>query len=254
MDLERQWSIFGVNCPPMTVIVSSYLPGKGFMLAADGLRSDGATREPISTTTQKIHFGDHPDFKFAYAWTGGVRFSTMCGCDFDFAERTGSLIKDMREIAYSSAHAFILDVAWLLYVELGFRLPGLRLFPPTNPPDLLAACLFAGYFRGKPFEAEIFYRHDGGILQPYEIRRIESFDGGPSSFYRFSGSQTVFESLISSAPEFMSEAIEMAIKYIQKCEDGCGVIPDCKGFGGHIHAASVNPDGQPSWIIEPVSL
>ena len=61
----------------MTAIAAVYTP-EGFVIAADGLRRDGETLEPVSDCAQKIFWGAHPNFVFAYAWTGtvGLRLPT----------------------------------------------------------------------------------------------------------------------------------------------------------------------------------
>jgi len=231
----------------MTVIVSVFTP-EGFVIAADGRRISADSNETVTDEAQKIYFADHPQFCFAYGWAHATTFDTACGGRFDFDNQTQEIVTDLSKTRFQSADHFIRCLITAIYKNLVLCVGGNRLFPQDHVSGLLAKAIFVGYFNGKPTEGQVGFRHEHGYLLRPEYG---FFAEGPHDLAILSGSEIIADRMDGVDPKTLVEAANRTEVYVRQCISGCGTVSDCVGFGGHVHMASVTPDGH-KWIIPPV--
>jgi hypothetical protein len=233
----------------MTVIASAYSP-EGFVIAADGRRrNEGDLSRIVTDKAQKIFFGSHPQLSFAYAWAGRTSFDLPSGLRFSFLTETHNCITALAEC--KTATTFIGYISVLSELLVSRLLEANNYVMPLNGSNLnqeMVRLVMVGYFEGKAMRSQIRFNHKDGWLQP----EIFDITENPLDFNIFSGSELVFKELaFEEPPNSVSDAHKMVERYIRRCVEASGVLPDCKDYGGHIHIASVTPNGQ-SWIIPPL--
>jgi hypothetical protein len=229
----------------MTVVAAVPSP-EGFALGADGRQF--LTNPPRSTDcAQKIFptpFVNGTGFAFACA--GATAFGFASGNCMDFTGITQRVMSELPDDAYLDCpEDYFGRVARRIFCEL--------------PPDVglggqpEADVLFTGYLNGKPLWAHIRFPHDkAGFLPPI----VKSLTCSPIGFKVLAGSNAILDDMLASQrifqPSNLSDAAEMVRLYAQTCVDSNKTVPDCKNFGGHVHVASITPDGF-SWEIAPLN-
>lgn len=229
----------------MTAIAAAWSP-EGFAVAADGRQIIESPQQVIDDA-QKIFatpFADRTGF--AFAWFGAVSFLLNSGRRVDFGETTQCVMDELPEDAYwDEPEAYFGGIARRIFCELPTDV-GL-----SSRPD--ASVIFVGYLNGRPLCAEIKFPHDDTAFLPPILTKLEF---PPSYINVFAGSPTVATDMrrsgLLSQPSDLSEAAEMVRRYAQTCVDNSRVIPDCNNLGGHVHVATVTPEGF-SWVIAPLA-
>lgn len=235
----------------MTAIASAYAPG-GFSIGADGLRRD-ASGQVVTWNAQKLFPIHHKDFVGAYAWTGATSMFYADREPFHFIDESERAGQDMAAISIPSIADYVGRLADAVHTRLlihndGDRIPNLR---ELANEDNVVSGLFLGYVSGEPFRAQVVFGHRNDDVLPPKLTEIVK---APANFGIFSGSNSVWLDMKPTAtqPESLSDAVACVRSYLRACVDNRDHYADCVKFGGHVHLASVTPDGF-SWIDPPIS-
>jgi hypothetical protein len=218
----------------MTAIAAVYTP-EGFVIAADGLRRDGETLEPVSDCAQKIFWGAHPNFVFAYAWTGTVGLRLPTGEFVSLIDVANQVIEEAQKQSFASTSTYVGHIAEGINNQISAAI------------NMEARLLLVGYFLGAAYRMELWF-------EAGRTPELKNLVQEPLDFGIFSGSAVVFKQMhLTKPPSSIFEGAVILQSYLQRCIDGCGVYPDCAGFGGRIHMASVGASGH-TWIIPPKDI
>ena len=230
----------------MTLIAVASAPD-GFAISADGF-SLLRTTPPLLTTqgAQKIF---STQFKnrtgFAFAWWGMTGFIIpKTGKRFDFWKRTLEVMAELPEDAYLDTPE---DYFGRIERKIYSSLPSVKKMPESYTSDVT----FAGFLNGIPLQVEISFPHNSDGFQPPERTRLAT---SPNCFRVVAGSETVAKEMRATRqirdPRTLSDSVEMARSYAQTCIDKNKLVDDCKNFSGHVHVATVTPEGF-LWVVEP---
>jgi hypothetical protein len=247
---------------------------EGFLVAADGrMRIDGVVKSDSMT---KIFHITQPGRLLFYAFGGSVGLTDKEDPEiilFDFREEVLKVIASLAAKNHPELLAYGTELSMklccrLLEVQADDRIEPFK--KAENPGSVvLVACMFlGGYYNGQPSLvcAQLLHR-DQTVLPP--VVSTIAFPKGykPSLLY---GSDVVRKLLFETedpafaayrvpqinAPEnvTLSEAVEVARKYILACSDPAALSIDgkhCAGIGGHIHMAKVTPQSGFVWLVPP---
>jgi hypothetical protein len=236
----------------MTAIVSTYVPGMGFVVGADGLRTDAKTGAVVTDKAKKIFSIESDGVHLAYAWVGGVSLFSGSGQEFSFLEESATIGNSLAINKPESIEEYVHQFAAKMYDKLQtIRLPDGRLSNNRDalPHKEIAHVLLVGYYNGKPYRGGVSFSQKNLLLQPpFMDEIIES----PDNFAVFSGSDTVLQKFQPmAAPETLQEAAELIRNYIQACVDNRSNYADCATIGGRVHVATVTPK-RFAWVAPPV--
>jgi hypothetical protein len=246
----------------------------GFVIAADGRsrfsENPSATlREDETNNAQKIFRSNVHGASVAWALAGQV-FNP---------EGTWDLIQDTNsafEVANAVPH--IGCTPWLHSFQQALREAVLQarakdLIAPFQPDlskphelqSTIASVFIVGYFcNNRPSSAVIDITHEHGTLSdplPMVLHaavfgeKHNQYYGSREIAARWFGSRSDnrFHEYYCDPGRTQEEALAHVIGYIKACSCELAREVDpvvCNGIGGHIHAASVTPDGF-RWLIEP---
>jgi hypothetical protein len=235
----------------MTAIVSTYVPGEGFVVGADGLRTDAQTRVTVTDKARKIFFIKGEGIRLIYAWAGATSLLGGCGLEFNILAESAVIGAHLAANKPESIDGFVQQFAVRMYKKLKtICLPNGQLSnnPAIFPSQTIARVLFVGYYDEKPYQTALRFSHKDAVLQsPFMEDLIES----PDDFNVFSGSAVVLEQLQPmEAPETLDDAAELIQKYLQTCIDNRANYVDCSSFGGNVQIATVTSQDF-TWVIPP---
>ena len=242
--------ILGIKCSPMTVIVYAFIPDSGFMLAADGRRRDGITKEIVSDCAQKIYSATHADCALAFAWCSSTVLGTPLG-SFDFAKQTIAFLRDKAEIRYDSWCEFVGGLVTGLYGSLILCARGTQIYPiGSQNEQVIAGVILLGYFHGHACQAVVKFWHENGTLRKPLIQELRVLEDKPYFDERRPeiGSLTAesfFKEKVTACPDTLPDAIKTAEMYIKACAEKS---PD---YGGRTHIATQTKEGF-EWKISPL--
>lgn len=231
----------------MTVIVSAFVPGSGFLLAADGRRHDGQTGRTLSDETQKIFAGGHPDCKFMFAWAGATILRTPFNSDFDFAAQTLGFCRDVSGNRFKSWGEFVEALKQKIFGSLIFGFGGRQIYAGDIPQnDVIAATELMGYFHGKPVHAVIKFGHRFGVLiDPVLQELCELEDERRPEIANLTG-ETLFQEIVTNCPESLPGMVKVAEDYIRILSE------KDSNYGGRTHIATHSVNGF-EWTIPPLN-
>jgi hypothetical protein len=228
----------------MTAIAWAYI-SKGFVIGADGRRTDESSGLVVSDSVQKVFSVRIPKLRLVYAWSGTTVLKRRDGLEFDLKFVTDEILQSIDMARTSAFSEFVQKFSDCLYAVL---LSTIGNIVCKFKKDEIARLLFLGYFDDKPFTSEIFVTHEGSkLLKPIiECPPLSTrFDG-------FTGSKKaceIFEDQI--LPDSLLDASKLVRKYIELCfihRDS--PLEGENPIGGHIHIGQFPPEGF-SWISQP---
>jgi hypothetical protein len=236
----------------MTAVVSMFLRDKGFVIGADGLRTDAKTGAIITDKARKIFSIEGDRVRLAYAWVGSSSILYGDGVEFSFIDESANIGSELATEKPVSIDEYVRKFALKMHKKLrAICLPDGRLcdHPETMPREEIAQVLIIGYYNGKPYQTGVRFSHKNLVLQsPYMDELIQS----PEEQLSGSGSETVLEQFKPiPASETLDEAVRWIRKYIQACIDSRNKYDDCAEIGGHIHIAIITPE-KFEWAIPPL--
>jgi len=254
-----------------TAVVRIY-SGDGFVIAADGLRRDGAGTEK-SRNQQKIFAAEGADSTLAYAATGMTYVDQGSG-GFDVSSEVSRLVHRVLTKKYDSPGRFTEEFAKALRRSLREAQNDQRIkeFLDFGREGLIVSVLFAGYYSGRPFVSRAALSQD---QQRIQVPKVQSEDLALSSIrLEISGSEKVKDLLWytddprlsayrtdacrkvrNKQPFALAEGVELAKNYIAACSDpvSLGIDPDCAAIGGRIHVATIKPCEGFRWVEPPIA-
>jgi hypothetical protein len=238
-----------IECQRMSAVVSTYVPGKGFAVGADGLRAEGTGRV-VTENARKIFLIESAGLRLIHAWVGASSL-WLRERRFSFVDECATIGNELALSKPESIENYVNAFAVKMYKKLQtICLPDGRLAdsPDVLPLEEIARVLIVGYYDGKPYRTGVTFSHKHLRLQtPFMDELIES----PDSFNIFSGSAVILNQLQPiMAPESLEEAAELIRKYIQACVDNRNNYADCATFGGQVHVATITPE-RFEWYIPP---
>lgn len=256
-----------VVCIPMpTAIVRTYTV-EGFIIVADGLRFDMESRKEEGDKEQKIFQFDCSTGPLAYSIAGNIAFGPDGGDGFDLlAEMKQALRPEV-----PSMPASLLDYVDILAERINSRLAEFAGHYPVNAPgDInqgyeIAHVFLDGYYENTPSRASIKFRcKDKQTLLAPRVDPDKNNLGSPLihgpreiTYLLFRTADPRFTRFRRQAmrPEeaTLQSAIQEALGYIEACcsPEGREADPECMAVGGHIHIASITPDGF-QWVRAPL--
>jgi hypothetical protein len=240
-----------VECRNMTAIVSTYVPEQGFVIGADGLRTDANSGEIVTENATKIFSIAGNGVQLAYAWAGAS--SLWFGeREFNFLKESENIRKELSVYKPESIDDYAQEFAVRMHQELrAVCLPDgrLSLSGSVLPNEDIAHVLLVGYYNGKPYRTGVRFSHKNLFLQaPFRDEIIES----PSTFHVFSGSDVILQkSQPLGEPNSLEEAANLIQRYIQSCVDNRDNFSDCSTIGGHVHVATLTAE-RFEWAISPL--
>lgn len=265
-----QVDFFGSHCPsglfipcwakPITMTAYAITFSRfGFAVAADGRQPWGntATRDDFiarseSYAAQKIFGFKTKNYSFAYLVRGAIANR----------ERTFDLSLELERylnlhLGNVGPYALIQQAAIHLeqYIQFAMERHTVPVFPTTFID-------FVGYIRQKEFWIKLQY-HPHTELDCLFLMSVQ--DILPGMFF-WTGSQVVWDMIAQDKPPFASfcngfnrnktldGALGYAEGYVRACcsKEARQFDPECEIFGGHIHTATIIPDGGFHWAIPPL--
>jgi hypothetical protein len=231
----------------MTAIAWVYL-SEGFVIGADGRRTDVDSGEIVSDAVQKVFSVKIPNFRLVYAWAGSTVFKKEDGTELNLKLLTDGILQSIDTSQTVTFSDFIQKFGDFLYVTL-------RILLGTSvercKKDEIARLVIFGYFKNQPYVGEVFIQHSGPNLLRPEIKC-------PPVSYRFdvfSGSKKACKMFGQHfLPDSLSDAAKLVEEYIKLCfvhRD-----PPLEGensIGGCIHIGKFTSD-KFSWIRSPCPL
>ena len=246
-------AVFGggdaLHYPDMTAIACAYTP-EGFVVGADGLRTDARTGQEVTNDAQKIFPISHPNFRGIHAWAGSSWLFSLDGCPFIFSEEVQHLMKDSSRVAIDSVSDYVMNLGSGIYQRLlTFNCGAVIRDTKLASKNEIARGLFVGYVGSRAWRVQISFPYQNGLLLPPVLAEICE---NPPNFCIFSGSALSWRDLQPhvSEPQSLEEAAELVRTYIQFCADKRHEYGDCKNIGGHIHIAAITPE-KTGWIDQP---
>jgi len=255
---------------PGTAVVRIYV-GEGFVVAADGLRRDGAGKE-INATQQKVFEAQYGSKILAYAATGTTYLDQAPG-GFDVCGEVAHLADAVLRKGYDSPYRYTEEFGKALKRSLRGGQEDHRIveFIDFGRGGLIVCVLFAGYYEGRAFLSKVALLQEE---QQVALPQLEYKDLVSSDIQlEISGSEKVKDSLwytddprLSSfrsesctrvrqkQPITLADGVDLARSYIAACRDPVGreIDPECAAIGGHIHVCTVTPSEGFKWVDPPV--
>ena len=236
---------FRHNGADMTAIVWAY-GLDGFIIAADGRRLDGDTREVACDVVQKIFSVKVDGLRLVYAWKGNAYLEAKKGPDIDFRTITDCIIQGL-DIKNISTFAEVVEkfrdalfpISRMIFEQMLGQLP-------SDKPIL--GVVFLAYFGGYPYFAEIEIWHDGNQI----LRPTVECHPATGKFRIFSGSKMAHNEFgqCDTSSCVLSHLAAEAKRYIEICFKYQRVDCDASGIGGHIHMGKLEAQGY-TWLIQP---
>jgi hypothetical protein len=231
-----------------TAIVYAYLPD-GFVIGADGRRTDPATNSVVCDDVQKIFSRQRNGTRITFAWSGATSFAKL---GFGFTEITDSVLLDMDFSALITFSDFLLKFSndmsaklMSMFASFGSRRPSGW---DKQPPQVILLV----YFRDEPFVAELVLIPD---KLTFDIRKSFCHSDMACCFYVFTGSKAAHDKFNpeNQIPAF--DSIHQAANQIRDYIRLCFVYPDdpstINPIGGRIHIGQLKPNGF-LWIDSPL--
>ena len=243
---------FGHNVSAMSTAIVSTYTDEGFVVGADGLRKD-TTGTVVSETIQKIFPFKRSILELVFGWSGSTHLFRPDGGEFDFVKATEIILNSVSPFSVGSFEKFAAVFGEALYAQLALSF-GFTFQSASSKPEL-ARLLFVGYFRGKPYKAQISIPLLNSVIQPPVIEEIGKCF--PGDLVILSGSEWVFREFFEDKSIMRNiasptAAMTFVTKYIQVCIDHRNSDPECAEIGGHIHLGMLSPEGF-RWVVEPTS-
>lgn len=237
-----------VECRHMTAIVSTYVPELGFVIGADGLRTDANSGEIVTENATKIVSISGKGVQLACAWAGAS--SLWSGeREFNFLTESESVGKELLVNKPPSIGEFAEEFALRMYKKLRtLCLPDGRLSESVLPREEVSHVLLVGYYDGIPVRTGVKFSHKNSMLQsPF----IDEIIQAPDDFHVFSGSDVILQkSQPMGEPNSLAEAANLIQRYIQECVDNRNNFSDCSTIGGHVHVATITAE-RFEWVVPP---
>ena len=219
----------------------------GIALAADGRRTDASGRF-VSDKAQKIWHNVCDGFDLVVGWTGSSTLYAESGASFSFPEIAEKVwlslrMERMPEI-FSEFSSKVKDELQLFLNEnVG---SGQSKISVTHTTALVGI-----FIAERPICATLgFWTEDtvANSTSPIVETLIGDFaDLATGSFYLWEKRRYKWPSDKNTS---LKNAVVELREYVQECIDNENLVPDCKGFGGHLHLATVDRDGF-RWEIPP---
>lgn len=251
----------------MTAISALYdPPNQRFVIAADG-RCNALTTSGLmivaSDTQQKIFHTHAKHLTVMYALTG---ISKSADLSFDVMIEATKHIRSLSMRDFSSAYKFIEAFSAKMEKSIeGATKKGA--FPPipeqseSTEVGRVFRLYLLGFYRKKPFGTQARFYVDKETKKASTRRHdfnLSTFDlccSGSERIAEMIYGNAVVDSRIGHYKHSSNASpLEAATSYIKACSDprASEIDPDCKGIGGHLHAAESTHDGF-RWLIPPVT-
>jgi len=271
-----KWTLFapkGLSKSSMTAIVRTYNED-GFVIAADGRKSNPEDHSVISDDAQKIFKLNSSGNSLAVCFCGTVgvtddldeevvwdvcrevlqsadqlakrRTSTLAGLATRICRPVNKLLAEVRNTGRISKYPELEPVV------LGER------------GNTIARVLIEGYHNGIPARVSVRFFHENQRLLEPEVVTVDLSPGqnwifGPKGiadifFNRDDTRLLVYRSAEGSGS--IRSAIKWSTGFIQACSDSQAleIDPNCYAVGGHVHIATITPQEGFCWAREPVTV
>lgn len=255
----------------MTAILRFRL-ADGFVIAADGLTRDMAGGE-VSATTQKVfpvRLGERSSF--AYGMTGTTNINQIA----NFRDEAASIIKEMSSREGCTRNEYLEEFSKMLLGSLqkAHSEIGGESFSGLVTRELIMSVLFAGYYEGQPFRADIhLLQRDFQIqvpvieIKPYIPLEVElkisgstkiwnRLDSGDEPRLSFYNRIPIVKKFRERQPLSLPDAVDLAKTYLAACSSPRGreIDPEEATFiGGHACLATITEQNGFAWIIPPAN-
>jgi hypothetical protein len=274
------FTLGGIVCIPMATALSHIYSDEGFAISADGLmtrrRPDGGV-DVVSETEQKIFPLPGLDRVAACSFSGTVTVDndTSTRVAFDFIAETIKAVQSLEGKPMKDAHDLAEQISDLVQKQLEAARQSEDFRHPLGWKQGLRICI-DGYFNAQPSRAVVEFHH----IKQESAHKVHlhhllwhpawlsgSFEVTPLLFNsddsRFSDYRTDACKQVAARdmhPEIrvtLADAIEAGRNYIEACSSLVALEIDkeiCQGIGGHIHAATITPEGGFNWAVRPKTL
>ncbi len=229
----------------MTAIACAYSPA-GFAIAADGRRTNAATCEVLTDCAQKIHLFSNHRVQIAYAFKGATISHKPSHPALDLTACAADILQGEDIWSFRSAADFAIGFGNMLCCDLvGYN--GSLALPDSC---LGTSLMIAGYVDREPVYATL-----GLLSEDRILNKLNELATPINTLKVFSGSRIVLEALEEEEswkrPQTVADAYKLVTSYVQTCIKHADDLSECKGMGGHLHGATVCPEGA-KWGDRPL--
>ncbi len=241
----------GVHWQDMTALASVFTLG-GFVVGADGRRMEFTGRKIVTDSACKIYCAKAKKTMLAYGWVGATSFFSGGTLRFDMLDESRRIQSDLSTSDFKHLSVYTAAFKDMMFSAMLERIGSKDASIALLPDGRIASVFFAGYVNGTPAMGEAEFRHTNGtLLPPVLVEVLES----PKVFKIVSGSIAVHDAMVDAGvmvpPVTLADGAELIRRYVQTCVDNNGSCHECSDIGGHVHVATVTPQGF-EWKISPL--